>query len=224
MVAAVKNDPSLAATPVVVLTSLGMGSSVENEGMRQYSKVYVVPKPVKQAVLLDAIMRVLERPKSGAEPALAASMAQATKAESPETAMPVRILLAEDNPINQVVALRQLKKLGYLQVDAVGNGREVLDALENQAYTLVLMDCQMPEMDGYETARRVREREEKGPAFLQAGHIPIVAMTAHALEGDREKCLSAGMDDYIAKPVRLEDLTRIVKRWSFERKRDVRAR
>ena len=216
LIAVIKNDRALAATPVVVLTSMGMGSAIENEILLRYSKVYIVSKPVKQAALLDAIMRALDRALpigAGLGPTLPAMKSSAQ--EQPATSS--RILLAEDNPVNQGVALRQLKKLGYPQVDAVCNGRDVLEALGRQPYALVLMDCQMPEMDGYETARRIRAREQAGPSFCQTGRIPIVAMTANVLEGDREKCLAAGMDDYIAKPVRLGDLARVVKQWCVAR-------
>jgi PAS domain S-box-containing protein len=113
-----------------------------------------------------------------------------------------RILIAEDNPVNQLVILEQLKDLGF-EATAVSNGREVLAALEEGPYDLVLMDCQMPELDGYETTRRMRERWQ----------TPVVALTAHAMQGDREKCLAAGMNDYIAKPFRLELLRQIVDRW-----------
>ena len=116
------------------------------------------------------------------------------------------MLLAEDNLVNQKVALVMLRKLG-IEADVVGTGVEALDALVGVAYDLVLMDCQMPEMDGFEATRRIRERERG------SRRLPVVAMTANAMMGDRERCIEAGMDDHIPKPVRVEALHRALLHW-----------
>ena len=116
------------------------------------------------------------------------------------------VLLAEDNPVNRLVILRQLSELGY-HVDAAHNGRQALKKIQERSYDLVLMDCQMPELDGYETTRRIRRMESAGQ------HLPVIAVTAHALKGDRERCLEAGMDDYLSKPYKLEELAATLERW-----------
>jgi len=163
----------------------------------------VLRKPIRQGVLRDALAAAL-----GVEPEKAAAAAPAAKLEHEREEGAISILVAEDNPVNRKLALQQLKKLGY-RAHAVADGREAIDAVAHGAYDVVLMDCQMPEVDGFEATREIRRAEA-----ARGGHVPIVAMTANALEGDREACLAAGMDDYLAKPVQLAALRAAVERFA----------
>jgi CheY-like chemotaxis protein len=156
---------------------------------------------VKQQLLFDAIIAVLERQEIR-EPSLVTrhSIAEQRK-------LGLRILLAEDNPINQKLAVILLQKAGY-SVDAVDNGAQVLKKVQDSLYSAILMDVQMPEMDGLEATRQIREMEK-----ATSWHIPIIAMTAHAMPGDRERCLEAGMDDYVSKPLEPKVLFNVLERW-----------
>jgi CheY-like chemotaxis protein/nitrogen-specific signal transduction histidine kinase len=203
----IKGDPSLCLVKLVMLTSYGRrcdSDTAHDVGVAAY-----LTKPVRQTELFDCLVNVIDQQQLTAEThELSKQQTAQFSRELAQEANPYQhklILLAEDNVVNQRVAARQLLKLGY-RSDAVADGREVIEALERIHYDLVLMDCQMPEMDGYEAAVEIRRREGKSK------HTLIVAMTANALQGDREKCLAAGMDDYISKPVRPEELAVVLER------------
>jgi CheY-like chemotaxis protein/HPt (histidine-containing phosphotransfer) domain-containing protein len=166
-------------------------------------------KPVRQSTLFDAIATAL-----GPAHLLSASSAPAPAAAQDPGGRPLQILLAEDNPVNQMTATTMFEKLGHAVVVA-NNGRQALDKMDEEKFDVVFMDVQMPEMDGVTATGEIRKRER-----ATGRHIPIVAMTAHAMKGDKERCLEAGMDDYVAKPIRRKDLAdvlaRIVERFLTE--------
>jgi len=209
---AIKADASIAGTRLVVLTSVEQACSTEDLKLADIH-AYLV-KPVKQSRLFECLINAMG--KSTSRDAVSKSDLSASPADSaqpnrqPEKA---RILLAEDNHTNQRVALGQLRKLGY-SADAVANGLEVLEALQSIPYDIILMDCQMPGMDGYEATRAIRTREH-GPdeGNKSNSRVHIIAITANAMQGDREKCLAAGMDDYISKPIRVQELQAVLGRW-----------
>jgi signal transduction histidine kinase/CheY-like chemotaxis protein len=211
---AIKADQTIVNTRLVVLTSLGQSltsGEVNEIGIDAY-----ISKPVKQSRLFDCLVNAMGQTateKVFAKSAVAASVPIAS--EPNQQFEKVRILLAEDNVINQRVALGQLRNLRY-KANAVSNGLEVLQALEQISYDIILMDCQMPEMDGYEATRAIRKQEEnleqpcpwKWPVY-------IIAMTANAMQGDREKCFAVGMEDYLSKPVRASELQAALERWKL---------
>jgi len=189
----IRRRPELARTTVVMLTSAGRPGDVglcQGLGISAY-----LIKPVKQSELLDAILTALSSTLSRAEPPVTAIH------PSPGVnRRPLHVLLAEDNSVNQMVAVHLLEKQGHTVV-AANNGREALAALERQAFDLVLTDVQMPEMDGFEATGLIRQQEQG-----TGRHVPILAMTAYAMKGDRERCLAAGMDGYVSKPINPREL------------------
>jgi signal transduction histidine kinase/CheY-like chemotaxis protein len=203
----IKQDPDLKNTILVLLTSLGKWSDarrIERTGFAAY-----LTKPVKQSQLYDCLAMVTgasaELPKD--QPATTVTR----YAVADDKRHQLRILLVEDNMTNQKVALNILKRFGY-NTDAVANGKEAIKALEMIPYDIVLMDCQMPEMDGYEATGEIRN-----PASKVLDHeVPVIAMTAHAIKGDRERCLEAGMDDYLCKPVNPRELCDMIEKWIKE--------
>ena len=184
-----------------MLTSLG--HHLDPNALKSAGIEACVLKPVQQARLLERLTDVL----SGSLTRWAETVKASGKLPRIGAASrtPVNILVAEDNRINQMVALGLLQKLGYA-ADLATNGLEVLSAMKRTPYDIIFMDCQMPELDGYETTRHIRAE--------QRVHIPrIIAMTANALRGEEERCLDAGMDDYMSKPVRIEELRTTLERW-----------
>ncbi|MBX9691657.1 MAG: response regulator, partial [Cyanobacteria bacterium] len=200
-----RNQIKLQDTKFVYVTSSSDAVVGEDALAMGYSACLV--RPLKQSHLLDCMLRLVHDEDVYMHPKLVVE----ENSKSERQNLSGLILVVEDNPVNQKVALLQLRELG-LSAHAVGNGREALAATEQTNYELILMDCQMPEMDGYETTRLIRKRESP-----EGKRTPIIAMTANAMPGDREKCLAAGMDDYIAKPVNQEKLQQMTSRWITRR-------
>jgi two-component system sensor histidine kinase/response regulator len=199
----IKADPDLSPTRLVLLTSMGRrgdGEEASKSGIEAY-----LMKPVRQSELYDALATVM----GGAVASEQTRLVSGHDFKRQQAGPCSRVLVAEDNPVNQKVAVRMLENLGY-QVDVAGDGREALKALALTSYGAVLMDVQMPLMDGYEATAEVRRREE---AAGEGRRVPIIAMTANAMQGDREKTIEAGMDDYVSKPVKPEDLGAVLERW-----------
>ena len=239
----IKDQPAMESVPVLMLTSFARRGDIKvakEAGISGY-----LPKPIRKYHLYQCLTRILgltdpaQTDFSSPSPGI---ITQYTLKED-EARARVRILLAEDNIVNQKVAVRMLEKLGY-RVDVVANGQEAVEALARLPYDVVLMDCQMPELDGFEATREIRKREALDVKRETATHeelrvkseakekatsdtlhsspvtlhrIPIIAMTANTMKGDREKCLEAGMDDFVSKPVNLDELARMMERWAMKK-------
>ena len=200
---AVRDAPDLQAIRLVMLTSIGMRGAAEES--RRAGFAAFLTKPVGQSQLYDCLATIMGTP-GGAAAQPAALITRHTLNEARSRSRP-RILVADDNETNQMVAVQMLRRLGC-QAEVAANGLEVIEALKKIPFDVVLMDCQMPEMDGYEATRVIRKKEA-----ATGRHIPIIAMTANAMRGDRDKCLGAGMDDYLPKPVKLEALDQALGRF-----------
>ena len=220
----VKADPTLADIRMVMLTSMGRrgdAAIVQEAGISAY-----LTKPIHRSQLRDCLLMVTNGSTSGDAPLVTKHtiLEAARRREG-------RLLVADDNMVNQKVAVRMLEKLGY-RVDVAANGCEAVEAVSRISYDAVLMDCQMPEMDGYEATREIRKREaslvagrssrdgdeprhadDQERATSNRRRLPIIAMTANAMQGDREKCLEAGMDDFVSKPVKIEALESVLAVW-----------
>jgi CheY-like chemotaxis protein len=210
---AIKAEPQISGTKLIALTPLG--HAFADKRLQTADIDASLSKPVKQSRLFDCLVTVIGKDEAtnlSAPSAAAAEPPTLSEGELGEMNV-ARILLAEDNAVNQKVALAMLKKLGCA-ADTVGDGVEVLEMLQKIPYKLIFMDCHMPEMDGFEATRIIRKREfDSGQACPWEAPVYIIALTASAMQGDREKCLAVGMDDFVSKPVRLSALRTALERW-----------
>ncbi len=197
---AIRETHLLRHLPLIMMSSVGQAEDVD-EAMRVLD--CVIPKPVQQDRLIDCIRRVLSHAETSE-----GKTAEPNQTSDAAILKELRILMAEDNPVNQVVAEEMLASLGC-QVTIVGDGQQALHVLQDKDFDLVLMDCQLPVLDGYKATQAIREREAK----LNLPHLPVIALTAFAMTGDREGTLQAGMDDYLSKPYTRDELTMMLQRW-----------
>lgn len=198
LVEQIRKDPGLVGATIMMLPSAGRLGDAER--CRELGICAYLVKPIHQSELLEAICHVLQKtPKRDRIPLV-------TRHSLRENRNRLRILLAEDNDVNQKLMMRLLEKRGY-EMTLAGNGQETLKAFEKGSFDLVLLDIQMPEMDGFQVTAAIREKEK-----LTQGHIPIIALTAHALKDDQDRCLSAGMDAYVSKPIRTSQLFAVIER------------
>jgi len=198
LVERIRQNPLLANSRIVILTSggeRGDAARCQKLGVDAY-----LSKPFDRLELRDVLLQVLAR-----NPAKPENRVLVTRHSIREQAQSLSFLVAEDNPVNQKLIARLLEKRGH-SVMLAQNGQEALELLERRRFDVVLMDVMMPEMDGFEATRRIREREKTGDA-----HLPIIALTAHAIQGDKERCLSAGMDGYVSKPIKVEELFSVIE-------------
>lgn len=198
----IRQMPGLATATIMMLTSAGHRGDAER--CRKLGVAAYLLKPIRQSELREAIAQVLgAREQTGAVPLVTRYSLQ--DARDPMAVL--RILVAEDNAVNQRLIVRMLEKRGH-RVVLAADGRQAIEALNQGSFDLVLMDVQMPEMDGLAATRSIREKEEK-----TGKHQPIIALTAHAMVGDRDRCLAGGMDGYLAKPIRPQELDRILENY-----------
>ena len=200
LVERIRRRPELATATIMMLTSAGhQGDATRCQELGIAAHLL---KPVRQFELREAILRALGVEEKGSIPLT-------TQFASPDARNPavLRILLAEDNSVNQRVGSRLLEKRGH-RVMVAGNGREALAALDKEQFDLVFMDLQMPEMDGFAATAEIRKREEETGI-----HQEVIALTAHAMVGDRERCLAAGMDGYLTKPIRTQELDNLLDKY-----------
>jgi signal transduction histidine kinase/ligand-binding sensor domain-containing protein/DNA-binding response OmpR family regulator len=206
LVELIRQEPELAPATIMMLTSAGQRGDAAR--CRELGVAAYLTKPIRQSELREAILKVLGQIEQEGQANL---LTRHSLREAGTAMTSLRVLLAEDNPVNQRLVIRLLEKSGH-RVVVANNGLEVLAALDKEGFDLVLMDVQMPEMDGFEATAVIREKEKRSGTHLQ-----IIALTAHAMKGDRERCLNAGMDGYLPKPVGSKELSTVLDGWNQSR-------
>ncbi|MGQ9608791.1 MAG: PAS domain S-box protein [bacterium] len=205
----IHNDPSISDVKVIMLTSMGRQGDL-SRAKELGAEMYLV-KPVRRSEIFNMLIKLFNIENQNG---LSDGKFKVTLDKNIEN-VSAKVLLVEDNPVNQRLAVKLLEKHGF-NVSIANNGIEVLDIIKKEKFDIILMDVQMPKMDGFVTTTEIRRMEEN-----TYEHIPIIAMTAHALKGDREKCLSMGMDDYISKPIKSSELLETIKKWLKPKKVDI---
>ncbi|HEY9612124.1 PAS domain S-box protein [Allocoleopsis sp.] len=205
LVPMIRSDPTLAHTKLIVMTTSDRLDTVQELEAMDISGYLI--KPIRASRLFNCLVSALAPREKDIDERVSGREQEATPENPKPPQSSLKILLVEDHEVNQMVTLNQLAMLGF-EADCVGNGEEAIAQLEQQNYDLVLMDCQMPVLDGYETTKEIRRREGSDR------HTTIIALTAHALSNDREKCLAAGMDDYLSKPIAQEALGAMIEHWT----------
>jgi CheY-like chemotaxis protein len=200
----IKGDPDLMKTSLILMTSVGQRGDAAELKRIGFSGYLI--KPFRKSQLRKCLEMVLGRTADKRHRYAGELVTRHVIKESLKKQ--VRILVVEDNSTNRVVALTILNKLGF-KADSVDDGQEAIERIQQYPYDLILMDCQMPEMDGYEATRHIRNQQTD----VTRSTVPIIAMTAHAMDGDREKCLKAGMDDFLVKPIKPDELAKMLNRW-----------
>jgi signal transduction histidine kinase len=206
---AIKADRAIQTVRLILMTSTGLRGHAE--GARKVGVAGYLTKPVRESQLYDCLTTVMGTPQKNAASSAGSDDPLVTthNLKEAKARKRTRVLVAEDNDVNQMVAVRFLEKLGF-QADVASNGLQAVEAYKRIKYDLVLMDCQMPEMDGFAATRAIRGSESD----LGETRLPIIALTANAMMGDRQKCLESGMDDYISKPLKLSELKDLLERWT----------
>jgi CheY-like chemotaxis protein len=207
-----KNDPEIKKTILIMITSFGFRGDAKKTKEKGFSAY--LTKPIKQSLLFDCLMTAIGYANSGLHEFQTPLITRHSINEKKIKTQKTKFLIVEDNIVNQKVITKHLSKLGFTDTNCVSNGEKAVAAVLNTSYDIVLMDCQMPVMNGFIATKKIREWEKAADnQNPKRSKTIIIALTANAMEGDRKKCIDSGMDDYISKPIKKDILSKIIKKW-----------